>query len=86
MFQKHGLLLVYDAGLMSQHLAVLPASSFTSLFIQFSGYTLSYQSPPKEAGFVIWNVIGNKGQRGNAALCCNVKPLARPVVQESLRR
>ena len=39
MFQKHGLLLVYDAGLMSQHLAVLPASSFTSLFIQFSGYT-----------------------------------------------
>ena len=39
MFQKHGLLLVYGAGLMSQHLAVLPASSFTSLFIQFSGYT-----------------------------------------------
>ena len=39
MFQKHGLLLVYGAGLMSQHPAVHPASSFTPLFIQFSGYT-----------------------------------------------
>ena len=52
MFQKRGLLLVYDAGLMSQHPAVLPASSFTPLFIQFSGYTLSYLSPPKKAGLL----------------------------------
>ena len=54
MFQKHGLLLVYDAGLMSQHPAAHPASSFSSLFIQFSGYTLSYLSPPFFGGLTFF--------------------------------